>query len=141
MAQFRFQEPFFFYFFLGPLILFTIDKLISVSRKKVVIPVLGAVILPSNVTMLEFKRPDDFDYKSGQWVRIACIDLNSNDFHPFTLTSSPDETNLTLHIRAVGPWTNNMRKLYDNTNLLRKPMVANYLKQFWVRNVFILLHT
>lgn len=72
--------------------------------------------------MLEFRKPDNFEYKSGQWVNIACIVLNSHEYHPFTLTSNPDEKNLTLHIRAVGPWTRNIRKLYDNTLLLDKPL-------------------
>lgn len=42
------QEPFFQYFFLGPVILFTIDSLISISRKKIEIPVIKAEILPSS---------------------------------------------------------------------------------------------
>lgn len=44
------QEPFFQYFFLGPVILFTIDSLISISRKKIEIPVIRAEILPSSNT-------------------------------------------------------------------------------------------
>lgn len=72
--------------------------------------------------MLEFKRPENFEYKSGQWVQIACLGLNSNEYHPFTLTSSPNEPNLTLHIRAVGPWTNNIRTLYDNTIISDQPL-------------------
>lgn len=41
------QSPDFFKFFLFPAIVFTIDKLISVSRRKVEIPVLQAELLPS----------------------------------------------------------------------------------------------
>nr|XP_008200778.1 PREDICTED: dual oxidase 1 [Tribolium castaneum] len=110
------QPPFFYYFFLGPVILFTLDSVVSISRKKVAIPVIRAEILPSNVTMLEFRRPENFQYKSGQWVRIASLALNKNEYHPFTLSSSPDEDNLTVHIRAVGPWTTHIRRLYDNFN-------------------------
>lgn len=69
----------------------------------------------TGVTMLEFRRPENFQYISGQFVRIACMGLNQNEFHPFTLTSSPDEANLTVHIRAVGPWTRHIRKLYDES--------------------------
>lgn len=43
-----FQAPFLYYFLLGPIILFTIDWLISISRKKVEIPVIRAGILPSS---------------------------------------------------------------------------------------------
>ncbi|XP_066271340.1 dual oxidase 2-like isoform X5 [Branchiostoma lanceolatum] len=111
------QEPFFYYFFLGPAILFTLDKLVSISRKKVEIPVVKVEHLPSNVTTLKFKRPTNFDYKSGQWVRIASAALGDNEYHPFTLTSAPHEDTLSLHIRSVGPWTNNLRKVYDPTKM------------------------
>ncbi|XP_063929411.1 dual oxidase 2-like [Zophobas morio] len=121
------QPPFFYYFFLGPVVLFTIDSLISISRKKVEIPVIRAEILPSNVTMLEFRRPENFQYKSGQWVRIACLSLNKNEYHPFTLSSSPDENNLTVHIRAVGPWTTHIRTLYDNINKANSLLPKLYL--------------
>ena len=41
------QPPFFHYFFLGPVILFTLDKIVSISRKKVEISVIKAELLPS----------------------------------------------------------------------------------------------
>jgi len=41
------QAPFTYYFVLGPFILFTIDQLISVSRRKIEIPVVNAKLLPS----------------------------------------------------------------------------------------------
>ncbi|CAH1153484.1 unnamed protein product [Phaedon cochleariae] len=110
------QPPFTYYFFLGPVILFTFDNLVSTSRKKIEIPVIQAEVLPSNVTMLAFRKPENFQYKSGQWVRLACMELNKHEFHPFTLSSAPNEDNLTVHIRAVGPWTNLIRSLY-NSNL------------------------
>jgi dual oxidase len=121
------QPPFFYYFFLGPVILFTMDLLVSISRKKVEIPVIRAEILPSNVTMLEFRRPENFQYKSGQWIRIACLSLNKSEYHPFTLSSSPDEDNLTVHIRAVGPWTILIRTLYDNINKSNSLLPKLYL--------------
>ena len=41
------QEPFLWYFFLGPAILFTLDKLVSIGRKKAEISVVKAELLPS----------------------------------------------------------------------------------------------
>jgi dual oxidase len=124
------QEPFFHYFFLGPCVLFVLDTLVSLSRKKVHIDVLQAVLLPSglyafmpldgynllifsDVTFLKFLKPSNFNYKSGQWVRIACPNLNSSEYHPFTLSSAPNEQHLSVHVRAVGPWTSNLRRLYS----------------------------
>ncbi|XP_041371604.1 dual oxidase 2-like [Gigantopelta aegis] len=115
------QDPIWGYYFIGPLVIFVIDKFISISRNKVEITVKTAKMLPSGVTFLEFKRPLNFDYKSGQWVRVACLKLGKSEYHPFTLTSSPHEETLTLHIRAVGPWTTNLRRVYDPNVSLKMP--------------------
>ncbi|CAG2174102.1 unnamed protein product, partial [Oppiella nova] len=121
------QPPIFYQFFTIPIILFTIDRLISVSRKKVEISVIHAVLHPSDVTHLEFKRPPGFEYKSGQWVRIACLALSTSEYHPFTLASAPHEDNLSLFIRAVGPFTKNIRQTYDPNNLGSRPYPKLYL--------------
>ncbi|KAJ7311206.1 hypothetical protein JRQ81_006817 [Phrynocephalus forsythii] len=107
------QQPRFYIYFIVPALLYGADKLISLSRKKVEISVLKAELLPSGVTNLQFQRPPDFEYRSGQWVRIACLSLGTNEYHPFTLTSAPHEDMLSLHIRAAGPWTTLLRELYS----------------------------
>ncbi|XP_037539498.1 dual oxidase 1 [Nematolebias whitei] len=112
------QEPRFHIYLIPPALLFLLDKLISLSRKKLEIPVVRAELLPSGVTHLEFKRPQGFVYRSGQWVRIACLMLDTDEYHPFTLTSAPHEETLSLHIRAVGPWTSRLRELYAEENYL-----------------------
>uniref|UniRef100_A0A9J7X775 NAD(P)H oxidase (H2O2-forming) n=1 Tax=Cyprinus carpio carpio TaxID=630221 RepID=A0A9J7X775_CYPCA len=111
------QEPRFHIYLIPPGLLFLLDKLISLNRNKVEIPVVKAELLPSDVTYLEFKRPQGFVYRSGQWVRIACLALGTDEYHPFTLTSAPHEETLSLHIRAVGPWTSKLREAYTPENL------------------------
>ncbi|KAG1939411.1 dual oxidase [Pimephales promelas] len=111
------QQPRFHIYLIPPGLLFLLDKLISLNRKKVEIPVVKAELLPSDVTYLEFKRPQGFVYRSGHWVRIACLALGTDEYHPFTLTSAPHEETLSLHIRAVGPWTSKLREAYTPENL------------------------
>ena len=101
--------------------------MISASRKKVEISVIKATLHPSNVTHLEFKKPPNFDYKSGQWMRIACVELNSNEYHPFTIASAPHEQTLSMYIRAVGPFTKNLRQIYDCNTLNGRPYPKLYL--------------
>ncbi|XP_004408752.1 PREDICTED: dual oxidase 1 [Odobenus rosmarus divergens] len=107
------QLPRFHIFFLVPALIYVGDKLVSLSRKKVEISVVKAELLPSGVTHLQFQRPQGFEYKSGQWVRIACLALGTTEYHPFTLTSAPHEDTLSLHIRAAGPWTTRLREIYS----------------------------
>jgi len=126
------QPPIFWTFFIAPVTIFTFDKLISLSRNKTEIAITKAELLPSDVTGLTFKRPAGFDYKSGQWVRIACTELGGGEYHPFTLTSAPHEDHLSLHIRALGPWTKNIRQAVDpkshSTGSIRdKPYPKLYL--------------
>ncbi|XP_056355441.1 dual oxidase 2-like [Oenanthe melanoleuca] len=111
------QEPRFYIYFIIPALIYSADKLLSLSRKKVEISVVKAELLPSGVTHLQFQRPQDFEYKSGQWVRIACVALGTSEYHPFTLTSAPHDDSLSLHIRAVGPWTTRLRQLYSPQSL------------------------
>ncbi|KAM5337870.1 dual oxidase 2 isoform 3-T3 [Glossophaga mutica] len=107
------QLPRFHIYFLVPALIYGGDKLVSLSRKKVEISVVKAELLPSGVTYLQFQRPQGFEYKSGQWVRIACLALGTTEYHPFTLTSAPHEDTLSLHIRAAGPWTTRLREIYS----------------------------
>ncbi|KAL2743176.1 dual oxidase 2-like [Vespula maculifrons] len=116
------QEPYFHYFFLGPFILFILDKIITMTRKTIEIPILKAKILPSDVTCITFAKPPNFQYKCGQWIRIACPALGTNEYHPFTLSSAPHEINLTTHIRAIGPWTTNIRNKLDFSISLNKKL-------------------
>nr|XP_039267420.1 dual oxidase 1-like isoform X1 [Styela clava] len=107
------QSPLFHFYLVGPAFIFTVDQLITLSRSKVDTAVVKADPLPSDVLNLVFKRPTGFDYRSGQWVRIACLSLGTTEYHPFTLTSAPHEQHLSVHIRAVGPWTKNVRRIYQ----------------------------
>ncbi|CAG5123669.1 unnamed protein product, partial [Candidula unifasciata] len=121
------QPPLWPWYFIGPVVLFVLDKLVSVSRNKVLLPVHKAKLLPSGVIQLVFKRPLTFDYHSGQWVRIASPQLGKGEYHPFTLTSAPHEEHLSLHIRAVGPWTTNLRRLFDSNQIRTTPLPRIYL--------------
>ena len=115
------QDPLFGNFFLGPGIIYAIDLLISVSRRKHEVAVVRADILPSQVIGIYFKRPTSFDYLAGQWLKVASAAQNPTEFHSFTISSAPHEEYLSLHIRAVGPWTYNFREHYNPVNLRGQP--------------------
>lgn len=121
------QKPMFFIYFVGPALLFTIDKMVSLSRKGMEIAIIRAENLASDVTFIEFKRPPRFEYQSGQWVRLSLGALGKNEYHPFTLTSAPHEDTLTVHIRSVGPWTYNLRNIFDQDNIKEGAFPKLYL--------------
>ncbi|GBO08357.1 Dual oxidase, partial [Araneus ventricosus] len=109
--------PRFWIFFVGPAIIFTLDKVVSLQTKFVELDILDTELLPSDVTKVKFSRPPNFKYLSGQWVRLGLTALQQNEFHSFTLTSAPHENYLSVHVKAQGPWTWKLRNHFDPNNM------------------------
>nr|XP_018912484.1 PREDICTED: dual oxidase isoform X2 [Bemisia tabaci] len=108
--------PRFWMFFIGPGIVFILDKVVSLRTKYMALDILETELLPSDVIKIKFYRPPNFKYLSGQWVRLACTAFRQSEFHSFTLTSAPHENFLSCHIKAQGPWTWKLRNYFDPCN-------------------------
>ena len=52
-----------------------------------------------------------FRYKPGQYLYLSCPSLGTTEWHPFTITSAPEQLHVTVHIRTRGDWT---RRLMDH---------------------------
>ena len=68
---------------------------------------------PSDVYEIQFEKK--FNYVSGQYVFICCPKLAWNQWHPFTITSSPHEKFISCHIRIVGDWTKAFSDLLNSS--------------------------
>jgi hypothetical protein len=54
----------------------------------------------------------------GQYVRLSCTAVTPEEFHSLTLTSAPHQDCLSVHIKAVGPWTWRLRQETGPLNIL-----------------------
>jgi len=59
------------------------------------------------VIEIRFEKPS-FKYLAGQWVWLNVPALSRLQFHPFTITSAPSDPYVSLHIRCVGDWTDEL---------------------------------
>jgi predicted ferric reductase len=68
--------------------------------------------LPADVIKISIPRKD-FNYRAGQYCFICIPELSMFEWHPFSISTSPhtDNGNFTLHVRALGDWTNAFKKL------------------------------
>ncbi|OLY83439.1 Superoxide-generating NADPH oxidase heavy chain subunit A [Smittium mucronatum] len=74
--------------------------------------VISKVILhPSHVVEIRFSKSHADSCKAGQYVFINCPAVAINEWHPFTLTSAPEEDFYSVHIRVVGDWTKSFAKI------------------------------
>lgn len=109
--------PKFWKYFIGPGIIFILDKVVSLRTKYMALDILETELLPSDVLKIKFYRPPNFKYLSGQWIRLNCTALKSTEYHSFTLTSAPHENFLSCHIKAQGHWTWKLRNFFDPSNI------------------------
>ena len=62
------------------------------------------LVHPSGAMELRIIKPS-FKYTAGQWLFIQIPELSSLQWHPFTITSAPEDPYVSIHIRQVGDWT------------------------------------
>ncbi|KAG2783005.1 hypothetical protein PC129_g14141 [Phytophthora cactorum] len=72
--------------------------------------------LPGNIVRIQFPRVrkdtgEVFNYEAGQYVFLCVPTISNLQWHPFTISSSPHESMATLHIKALGDWTNKLQSL------------------------------
>jgi len=59
--------------------------------------------LPGGITELSF--PKTFEYNPGQYIFICVPKLSILQWHPFSISSSPHQDDITIHFKALGGWT------------------------------------
>lgn len=64
---------------------------------------------PSKVMELQIKK-EKTTVRAGQYIFLNCPEISYFQWHPFTLTSAPEEDYISVHIRVVGDFTGALAK-------------------------------
>ncbi|KAL8503262.1 hypothetical protein ACS0TY_022120 [Phlomoides rotata] len=100
-----------------PLLLYVADRSLRTCRSEhYAVRILKVSVLPGGVFSLIMGKPDGFTYKSGQYIFLQCPAISSFEWHPFSLTSAPGDDYLSLHIRTVGDWTKEVKRVFTEDN-------------------------
>lgn len=67
---------------------------------------------PSKVLELQMNKRG-FSMEVGQYIFVNCPSISYLEWHPFTLTSAPEEDFFSIHIRAAGDWTENLIRAFE----------------------------
>jgi predicted ferric reductase len=62
------------------------------------------ILHPSKVLEVQIKK-ENINPKAGQYIFISCPEISYLQYHPFTLTSAPEEDYVSVHVRIAGDWT------------------------------------
>jgi len=111
------EPPTFWIWFIGPGFLYLVERILRVFRGHADTILKAAIIHPSRVIELQMQKTT-FNYKPGQYVFIACPHIAAHEWHPFTITSCPEEDFVSVHIRIVGDWTTALFEFMNPKNRL-----------------------
>lgn len=64
---------------------------------------------PSNVVEIQIKK-EHTTTRAGQYIFLCCPEVSIWQYHPFTLTSAPEEDYISVHVRMVGGFTKALGK-------------------------------
>ncbi|KAH9770379.1 respiratory burst oxidase [Citrus sinensis] len=97
-----------------PICLYATERLIRALRSSIkAVSIQKVAVYPGNVLALHMSKPDRFRYKSGQYMFVNCAAVSPFEWHPFSITSAPDDDYLSVHIRTLGDWTRQLRTVFS----------------------------
>uniref|UniRef100_A0A8D2LU67 NADPH oxidase 3 n=1 Tax=Varanus komodoensis TaxID=61221 RepID=A0A8D2LU67_VARKO len=104
LPQFSGKAPVAWKWVLGPGILYIGERIIRFWRFQQEVVILKVVSHSSGVLEFHLKKRG-FKMKPGQYIFLQCPAVSQLEWHPFTLTSAPEDDFFSVHIRSVGDWT------------------------------------
>lgn len=93
------EPPNFYMWTLGPFFFYVLERTLREFRGSQDTVLLLAVAHPGKVIQLQMKK-NTFNYKPGQYLFLNCPYLAKYEWHPFTITSAPEEDYVSVHIRV-----------------------------------------
>jgi predicted ferric reductase len=107
-----------------PILGFVVEQILRGRRRGVATRVASAEPLRSGVTHLQIERPPGFTFAPGDYVFVRLPEVAKHEWHPFTISSAPENPVLGLHVRTLGNWTSALRRLVEKrtTHGATKPM-------------------
>ncbi|KAJ4951364.1 hypothetical protein NE237_028196 [Protea cynaroides] len=97
-----------------PVLLYAAERILRFFRSGFyTVRLLKVALYPGKVLTLQMTKPPQFRYKSGQYMFVQCPAVSPFEWHPFSITSAPGNDYLSVHIRQLGDWTNELRRVFE----------------------------
>ncbi|BGP00200.1 hypothetical protein NBRC10513v2_004424 [Rhodotorula toruloides] len=87
-----------------------LERIVREIRSRRATKLIAVLLHPQGALELRFVKPS-FRYKSGQWLFLNVPAVSPFQWHPFTISSAPEDPYVSVHIRQVGDWTRALGQL------------------------------
>ncbi|KAJ2666973.1 hypothetical protein IW148_000392 [Coemansia sp. RSA 1199] len=103
------------WYIIGPGSIYVVDRAYRFMRSRFKRPRILAVIQhPHDVIELKIERRG-MRFQVGQYIYLNVPQISALEWHPFTLTSAPEEDELSVHIWVGGDWTRRLVNMFQST--------------------------
>ena len=90
--------------------LYILERCIRIYRSRLSTTVTKVIVHPGRTVEVQFEKPS-LTYTPGQYVFLNIGDVSRWQWHPFTISSTPEEGFVSVHVRVVGDWTEGLLKV------------------------------
>ncbi|KAJ1989746.1 hypothetical protein H4R33_001949 [Dimargaris cristalligena] len=97
-------HPDFWKWFLIPGLVYVAERISREIRGRQPTQISRVIQHPSRVVQIQIKKAN-VKVKTGQYIYICCPEISRGQWHPFTLTSAPEDDFISIHMRMAGDWT------------------------------------
>ncbi|NWX97670.1 NOX3 oxidase, partial [Nothoprocta ornata] len=120
LPEFSGNRPVAWKWILSPVLLYICERIIRFWRFRQEVVITKVVMHSSGVLELNMKK-SGFKMEPGQYIFLQCSSVSQLEWHPFTLTSAPEEEFFSVHIRVAGDWTAALFKAFEaHENVFRE---------------------
>ncbi|KAJ1987400.1 hypothetical protein GGI25_000774 [Coemansia spiralis] len=103
------------WYLVGPGGVYVLDRLYRFIRSRTKRPrILSVIQHPSSVIEIKMERRG-MNFQCGQYIYLNVPSISLLEWHPFTLTSAPEEDELSVHIWVGGGWTRKLVSLMQDS--------------------------
>ncbi|KAK9841472.1 hypothetical protein WJX74_006501 [Apatococcus lobatus] len=96
-----------------PILIYVTERLLRGWRHyRWKIRLLDAKPMPAKILEVRLSKPRGFKAVAGQYIMLRCPRIALFEWHPFSLTSAPQEPFITLHIQAAGDWSSQLVSMF-----------------------------
>ncbi|PPQ96953.1 hypothetical protein CVT26_005975 [Gymnopilus dilepis] len=90
-------------------VIWIFERILREIRSRHVTYIHKVIQHPSNVMEIQIKK-EKTTTRAGQYIFLSCPEISYFQWHPFTLTSAPEEDYISVHVRVVGDFTTALAK-------------------------------
>jgi predicted ferric reductase/Ca2+-binding EF-hand superfamily protein len=108
-----------------PALFYFLDALYRYIFKTRSVKVLAMQVLSDGVTLVRFAKPAYFSFYPGDYLRLRIPAISSLEWHPFTISASPEADHFDVHVRNSGDWSGALHNLSRKRGIDPSALRAN----------------